>query len=81
MSAHPEEDVDSMVLSFAQFQWRKVARIMSQVVNECSRRGGDADLHRIAERICALVEDGRLEAQGDLSMWRHSEVRLPTLPS
>src|ERR1700680_4042797 len=60
-------------------QWRKVAMIMSQVVDECRRRGGCADLHDVAERICALVEDGQLEAQGDLSTWRHSEVRLPPL--
>jgi hypothetical protein len=52
--------------------------IMSQVVDACSRRGDDAEVHDVAERIRALVEDGQLEAQGDLSKWRHSEVRLPT---
>jgi hypothetical protein len=31
----------------------------------------------IAQRIVALVEDGRLIAQGDISRWRQSEVRLP----
>jgi Protein of unknown function len=77
MSARSDEYVDGLVLSFAQVQWRKVAMIMSPVVNECSRHGGDADWHDVAERICALVEDGQLEAQGDLSMWRHSEVGLP----
>jgi uncharacterized protein DUF3658 len=77
MSAGSGEYLDGLILSFAQVQWRKVAMIMSQVVDECRRRGGDADLHDVAEHICALVEDGQLEAQGDLSMWRHSEVRLP----
>jgi hypothetical protein len=51
--------------------------ILGQVVKECGRPGTDADCEDIAERICALVEAGRLEAQGDLSKWRHSEVRLP----
>jgi hypothetical protein len=31
----------------------------------------------IARRIEALVRDGRLVAQGDITNWRHSEVRLP----
>ena len=51
--------------------------IMSQVLHECRRRGVDVDEDSVAERICALVEDGQLEAQGDLSRWRHSEVKLP----
>ena len=37
----------------------------------------DVDPDGVAQRICALVENGQLEAQGDLSRWRHSEVRLP----
>jgi hypothetical protein len=28
-------------------------------------------------RIEALVSDGRLVAEGDITLWRHSEVRLP----
>ena len=31
----------------------------------------------IASRIEALVQEGRLAAQGDLKKWRHSEVRIP----
>jgi hypothetical protein len=31
----------------------------------------------IAARIAALVAAGRLASQGDISRWRHSEVRLP----
>jgi hypothetical protein len=71
------DDIDLLILSFAQEQWRKVAMIMSQVVNARDCRGDDADWNEVAARIRALVKDGRLEAQGDLSKWRHSEVRLP----
>ena len=77
MSALSHQDVDGLILSFAKVQWRKVAMIISQVLSECRRRGVDVDEDCIAERICALVEDGQLEAQGDLSRWRHSEVKLP----
>ena len=36
------------------------------------------DLGLIAERIRHLVSEGQLSAQGDISNWRHSEVRLVT---
>jgi hypothetical protein len=39
--------------------------------------GINIDEHGVAERVCALVEGGQLEAQGNLSRWRHSEVKLP----
>jgi hypothetical protein len=29
-----------------------------------------------AARILALADAGRIESQGDLRKWRHSEVRL-----
>ena len=38
---------------------------------------GDTGLDLVADRIEALVHDGRLLAQGDLKKWRHSEVRKP----
>ena len=85
MSALSHQDVDDMILSFAKVQWRKVAMIMSRVLHECRDRGVDIDEHGITDRICALVaeriralvENGQLEAQGNLARWRHSEVRLP----
>jgi hypothetical protein len=85
MSALSHQDVDGLILSFAKVQWRKVAMIIGQVLDECRRRGVGVDEDGVAdrvcdsaaERICALVENGQLEAQGNLSRWRHSEVKLP----
>jgi hypothetical protein len=77
MSALSHQDVDGLILSFAKVQWRKVAMIMSQVLHECGDRGVDVDVDSVEERICALVENGQLEAQGNLSSWRHGEVKLP----
>jgi hypothetical protein len=79
MSARSEGDVDRLILSFALVRWRKVAMIIAKVVDASGRGGGDAELHDVAERVRALVEDGRLEPQGNLSKWRHSEVRLTHL--
>lgn len=61
------DNVDALILSFARPQWRKVAMILSQVVNASGRPGTDSDCEDIAERIRALVEAGKLEAQGNLS--------------
>jgi hypothetical protein len=75
MNALSHQDVDGLILSFAKVEWRKVAMIMSQVLHECRDSGVDVDADSIAERICALVKNGQLEAQGNLR--RHSEVKLP----
>jgi hypothetical protein len=76
MSALSHQNVDGLILSFAKVQWRKVAMVIGQVLDECRRLGINIDEHGVAERIRALVEGGQLEAQGDLSRWRHSEVKL-----
>ncbi len=51
--------------------------IIAKVRNEAERCGATADERVIAERISALVGSGQLEAQGNLSTWRQSEVKLP----
>jgi hypothetical protein len=38
---------------------------------------GDTGLNLVADRIEALIHDGRLLAQGDIKKWRHSELRKP----
>jgi len=71
--------IDEAVLAVADEHWHKVAMM---IIRAAERLGsqlpeGDAGHDLIAQRIKALVEDGRLVAQGDVSRWRHSEVRLP----
>jgi uncharacterized protein DUF3658 len=68
------ESLDARILAAASAGWRKVARIVAQV----SDRAADGkDFDAIEARIRALVDDGKLEAKGDLSRWRFSEVRRP----
>ena len=78
MNPPPSSPIDDLILSFARVQWRKVATIISQVADESRCRGIDADEYAVAERIRILVEAEQLEAQGNLSIWRQSEVKLPT---
>ena len=75
-SMSQDDRIDAIVLSRAQPNWRKVAMIISKVTRRAGR--DDEDIaNAVAARIVALVAAGRLEAQGDLSEWRFSEVRLP----
>lgn len=74
---HYERHADGLVVWAARPDWRKVARIMADVLNACRRNGVVTNEDSIAESIRLMVEHGKLEAQGDLSRWRHSEVRLP----
>jgi hypothetical protein len=70
-------DIDRMVLRFAKANWLKVARIIAEVLRATERKGVAANASDIADSIRLQVEQGKLEAQGDLSQWRHSEVRRP----
>jgi len=64
--------LDSLILSSVTERWKKVAKIIAVVSD---RAGDTANLNAIASRICALVDEGKLEGKGDLSRWGHSEVR------
>ena len=77
MTGTSEDDIDGLILSFAREQWRKVAMVIAEVLCVCHRSGVDISDHMIANCISALAESGKLQAQGKLSMWRHSEVKLP----
>jgi hypothetical protein len=66
--------LDSLILSSASERWQKVARIIALVSD---RAGDGTNFDAIAERIRALVNEDQLEAKGDVSRWRFSEVRRP----
>ena len=71
--------IDAIILSHAKPLLKKVAAIIGKVANECERQGTPVTYEEIAGRIEALVKAGQLEAAGDLSNWRRSDVRLPPL--
>ena len=72
--------VDEAIVSLAKRRWQKTAMIIANVLDRLEVEKLDVHGHKVAERIEYLVKEGRLEAQGDLSRWRHSEVRLPSKP-
>ena len=78
-----DQELDDRILSVVKPRWLKTARIIAQTLEELGIQPADSDAydqssHKVAERIERLVQLKRLESQGDLSLWRFSEVQLPS---
>ena len=72
------EEIDNLLLSHAQHNWRKVAMLVGLTMTDLKNRPkGISDVF-YAQRVRRLVEEGRLEYQGNLQYMRFSEVRLPS---
>jgi hypothetical protein len=70
--------IDKALLSNACEFWRKVAHVVGTTMMELPERvKGIPDIY-YAQRIRHLVEEGKLESQGNLAYMRYSEVRLPS---
>jgi uncharacterized protein DUF3658/uncharacterized protein DUF1835 len=65
---------DDLLLSCAGTRWQKTARVIGAALAKSEASVGDLVL---LGRTRALVAAGSLEARGDLSAMRHSELRLP----
>lgn len=74
----PIDYFDSLLLRLARPEWQKMALIIGQALVEFS----DSDMHQTGDlllhsRLCDLAEQGLLEWQGNLSVMRDCELRLP----
>ena len=69
--------IDEALISNVHQPWRKIAMVVALTMSHFQNRfSGIPDLF-YAERLRKLVQDGRLESQGDLAYMRFSEIRLP----
>jgi Protein of unknown function len=71
-----EADLDALIFSELAERLRKVARIVGRVFQTLEARSPYLSHEVIAARVRELAETGRIESVGNLTMWRHSEVRL-----
>ncbi len=69
-------DLDALIFSALKSDWQKTIFIVGSVGLNCTIKSMSLGYTVIAARIQCLAEAGLIESQGDLSMWRHSEVRL-----
>ena len=69
-------DLDALIFAELAPNWRKVARIVGNAFDASQSRSFCVSAEVIAARIQALADARKIESEGNLSMWRHSEVRL-----
>jgi hypothetical protein len=70
--------IDEALLSNASHEWRKVAMVVAMTMG-CHLNSVSVPDIFYSQRVRKLVEDGRLESEGNLAYVRFSEVRLPPL--
>lgn len=68
--------IDMALLNACDHHWRKVAWVIGTVMSSMPDRVPGIPDTFYAKRMAEMVAKGRLEAQGDLSRMRYSEVRL-----
>ncbi|BCH06700.1 hypothetical protein MesoLj131c_09580 [Mesorhizobium sp. 131-3-5] len=73
-------DIDATIMQMVVERWQKTAMIIAKSEEALRKAGVEATWEEIAERIAVLASQGDIENQGDLSLWRNSEVRLPQAP-
>ena len=71
-----DADIDKSLLKACGKYYMKVARIMCDVLEDLGHKITDENAQIVEIRIRALVDEGKLKAVGDLSKWRHSEIKL-----
>lgn len=70
--------LDATLLQEASHRWRKAARVIGFAAEDFDSRPDIETCFRVlARRLIALVDAGKLEAQGNLAWPRYSEVRFP----
>ncbi|WP_349811465.1 DUF3658 domain-containing protein [Xanthomonas dyei] len=70
--------IDAFITDAVDAQWQKVAMIIARALTDPQLKLADVEdaADHVAQRIVHLVRSGRLEAAGDVTDWRHREVRL-----
>jgi Protein of unknown function len=69
--------IDACLLSNTSHQWRKVARVIGQTMGIIGDEFPGLPDVFYSLRIKHLVESGAIEAAGNLSRMRYSEIRIP----
>lgn len=68
--------ISEAILNNCRPTWLKVARVVVFAHRDSGLPDDEAALESVALELKKLIEAGTLEAVGDLSKWRESEVRL-----
>lgn len=80
VEADMDIDRERSILSVVTVNWQKLAMVLLKAAENAGlpmNQLTDELLAPFAQQISHLVEVGKLESQGNLALWRNSEVRLP----
>jgi hypothetical protein len=69
--------IDAAILANCMDRWLKVVRVVIGAEEVLKSRYPGISYVFYAQRLCRLVDEGHLDAQGDVQYMRFSEVRLP----
>src|SRR5437763_2181975 len=69
-------EIDRAILSAVSARWQKIAMIIVNALGVRHREAIESDYEAVADRVEALIEQGKLQCRGDPKRWRHSEVRI-----
>ncbi|MDA3933249.1 MAG: DUF3658 domain-containing protein [Gammaproteobacteria bacterium] len=68
-------EIDQALFSASGKRYRKVAMVVSIAMSELPRKVANIPDVFYSQRVACLVEQGKLEAHGNLKRMRYSEVR------
>jgi Protein of unknown function len=71
-----EANLDAIIFSILTQRLQKTAMVVGNAVTHCREHGLPIGAEMIGARVRALADAGGIESAGDISYWRHSEVRL-----
>ena len=71
-----ESDLDTIIFAALDMRWQKTAMVIAKALQRCEELEMPINAEIFGVRIQALAEAGRLESDGDVRVWRFSEVRL-----
>ena len=74
LSPQQLQSIDEALLAGVTERWRKVAMVVGLAIGRPSHVRGVPDTF-YGQRMCVLVKEGRVEAQGNVEYMRFSEVR------
>jgi hypothetical protein len=73
----PQSRIHELLLSQVRQSWRKAAMVVGTVLVEHRSELAGLNDEELLKHLQALASSGQIEAQGDLSQMRYSEVRRP----
>ena len=71
-----EAELDALLFSVMGPHWTKTMMVIARADKRCQELNIQIERVVLGLRLLVLAESDRIESQGPVRMWRHSEIRL-----